>query len=90
MSSTGLQPGAALQRLSCQLSLLLIWGQGWEVISISQACIWSLLFLIETGARETPAALRVTTPVQKLWLWEESPECSERLGKSMLLIQGQV
>lgn len=90
-SSTGLQPrAAALQRLSHQLSGPLIWGQGWDVIPISQACTCSLLFLIETGLSETPADLCVRTSVQKLQLWEGSPECYERPGKSMLLMQGQV
>lgn len=88
--SKGLQPWATLHKLSYQPSRLSIWGQGWEVIPNSQACTWSLLFLIETGPSEIPADLRVRTSVQKLQLWEESPECYERPGKSMLLIQGQV
>lgn len=73
-----------------QPSRLSIGGRGWEVIPNSQACTYSLLFLIETGPSETPADLRVRTSVQKLQLWKESPECYERPGKSMLLIQGQV
>lgn len=91
-SSTGLQPWAAAlrRRLSHQLSGLLILGQGWEVIPISQTCTCSLLFLIETGPSETPADVGVRTSVWRLQLWKESPECSERPGKSMLLIQRQV